>query len=254
MSVMNRNTAHLLKSWGIAILLMALIGYGVVFQAVHGDAVAIITVAVMMTFACSIILWGRYKRLKLYREPTPDPAIQLFHRTLKRAKDGAALAAHSSAYAAILYGQYDRAREELCAVRWSTLLPMYQGYEVHIYALLALFQMKNAANALEFASEAKELCAANERLPGVKSSMRALEALIDCCRLLQGTGDPECESRLEQATRKLPGVAPAIPAWALTTHLRQIGNSTRASEYERIVDRLTPHCAPLHEFSFPRSI
>ena len=68
-----------------------------------------------------------------------------------------AAAAHLSALAATIYGQFDRAREELAAVDWDKTPAMYRGHRLHVLALIALLEKQDAAEALRLAAEARAL-------------------------------------------------------------------------------------------------
>jgi hypothetical protein len=251
---MNQNAVHLLKIYVPAGLLIIALAAGAIYRAVQGDPVALIGVTFGLALSGVVFIWARYKRMALFRESSPDSAIQFYHRRFNRTPNGIALAAYMSAYAATLYGQYDRAREELCAIRWTNLPPLYQGFETHIHALLALFQMRNVANAMDLALEAKNFCTVDLGLPGAKTSTEAFDALILSCRAIQGESSPQAVAKLDRAIQKLPGVAPAIPAWAMAVRLRAAGLPGEAAKYERVVDQLTPHCAPLHQFNYHLSI
>ncbi|GAC1662416.1 MAG: hypothetical protein NVS9B15_25770 [Acidobacteriaceae bacterium] len=142
----NPNTKHLLKWWAVIIvgsgLLLVGMTLGLISGLHRGDYTPIIALAVGAAFTTFGVLRGRRKALSLYRETTPDRAIAFYHSSFKRAPNGKALAAVLSAYAAVLYGEFDRAREELGSINWAALPPMYQGFETHIHSLLAIFQTK----------------------------------------------------------------------------------------------------------------
>ena len=213
------------------------------------DYTPIIAVAGSIVVAVTISVWSRRKGLLLFREPSPDHAIAYYHSCAKRAPNWRtlALAAFQSAYAAALYGQFDRAREELASVRWTTLPPMYEGFEVYIHSLLALFEAKDYSKALRLAQEARDLCDASEKFPGVKKSRAALDANVAVCELLVGKNDSEVLGRLDRASKELPGVSAAIPAWALANYQTKLGQEVEAEKSLAIVKRLLPHCTILHD-------
>src|ERR1700691_2529378 len=98
----------------------------------------------------------------MFRNPTPDRLIENYHATLLNARarkipHADAAAAHLSALAATVYGQYDRAREELAAVDWDQAPAMYRGHRLHMLALIALLEKRDAAAALQLAAEAQAL-------------------------------------------------------------------------------------------------
>lgn len=247
----NPNTKHLVKWWAVILaaggLLLVGMTFGVIGGLRRGEYTPVVALAIGVAFAAFSVLRGRRKALALFRETTPDRAIAFYHRAFKRAPNGKALAAHSSAYAAVLYGEFDRAREELGSLNWDALPPMYQGFEAHIHSLLAIFQAKDYLKALLLAEEARDLTEASKSLPGVATSREAHDANVAICELLTGKRDPELLSQLDRACKNLPGVAPAIPSWALATYYAKSGQSEAAKRYSSIVRRLLPHSILLHD-------
>jgi hypothetical protein len=156
------------------------------------------------------------------------------------------MAAYSSSFAAVLYGQFDRAREELAVVNWNSLPPMYQGFEAYIHSLLAIFEAKDYARALGLAQEARDYCNVSEVFPGVKTSRDALEANVVVCELLAGKSSAAMLDQLSRAVKELPGVSPAIPAWALAAYFKKLGQHAAAAEQAAVVRRLAPHCSCLN--------
>jgi tetratricopeptide (TPR) repeat protein len=213
----------------------------------RGDYTPVIGLVFAIAFVTFTVLRGRRKALALFREATPDRAIAFYHSSLKRAPNGKPLAAHSSAFAAVLYGEFDRAREELSSINWAALLPVYQGFETHIHSLLAIFEAKDYLKALQLAEEARDLTEASEKLPGVATSRAAHDANVAVCELLTGKRNPELLSRLDKACKDLPGVSPAIPSWALATYYAKAGESDAAERYSSIVRRLLPHSILLRD-------
>ena len=221
--------------------------FGLISGLHRGDYTPAIALGAGVAVATLTLLRGRRKALTLFRETTPDRAIAFYHSSLKRAPNGKALAAHSSAYAAVLYGEFDRAREELGSINWVALPPMYQGFEAHIHSLLALFQAKDYPKALLLAEEARDLTEAFKSLPDIATSRAAHDANVAVCELLIGKSNPELLSQLDKACKDLPGVAPAIPSWALATYYAKAGQSEAAERYSSIVRRLLPHSILLRD-------
>jgi len=247
----NPNTKHLLKWWAVIIVAGGLLLVGMTFGLIsglhRGDYIPVIAIAVGVAFATFSVLRGRRKALALFRETTPDRAIAFYHSSLRRAPNGKPLAAYSSAFAAVLYGEFDRAREELGSINWAALPPMYQGFETHIHSLLAIFEGKDYSKALLLAEEARDLTEASKNLPGVARGRAAHDANVAVCELLTGKSNPELLSRLNKACKDLPGVSPAIPSWALATYYAKTGQSEAAERYSSIVRRLLPHSILLHD-------
>jgi hypothetical protein len=205
--------------------------------------------AVLFVVVCVVALniyLARRRALRLFQEATPDRAIAYYHTSTRRIPNGKAMAAYLSGFAAILYGHFDRAREELATVNWTSLPPMYQGFEAYVHSLLAIFEGEDYPRALVLAQEARDFCTVSEAFPGSKTSRAALEANVAVCELLAGRSDAALLDQLNHAVKELPGVSPAIPAWALATYNKKLGQDAAAAEYMAVVQRLVPHCACLH--------
>jgi hypothetical protein len=97
------------------------------------------------------------------------------------------------------------------------------------------------------AEEALELCEVSGKFPGSNTSRVALKTNVAVCELLAGKDTSGLLDRLERATKELPGVSPAIPAWALAAYYTKTGQQTAAARYLAVVQRLVPHCAPLND-------
>jgi hypothetical protein len=245
------NTKHLLKSWAIVILICCLVAVGLIVGVIGGvrrrDYTPFIAAAVGLAIASITVLRARRKAQFLFKESTPDRAIAFYHSSTKRIPNGKAMAAYMSAFAAVLYGQFGRAREELVSVNWATLPPMYQGFETYIHSLLAIFEAKDYPRALSLAEEACDLCDVSERFPGAKKSRVTLETNVAVCQLLAGKSDSEVVTRLDRASKELSGVASAIPSWALAVHHTRSGDAATAERYLTVVKRLLPHDTPLND-------
>ncbi len=119
-----------------AVLFTALMVTGVAGNVAHGSYLAIPVILSVLVLAFAGIwlgFWINQQRIRLmFRDKTPDRVIANYHATLLRARSRGiahadAAAAHLSALAATIYGQFDRAREELDAVDWDKAPAMYQG-------------------------------------------------------------------------------------------------------------------------------
>lgn len=242
---METNTKHLLKWWTVIIVLGGLLFAGIatgLLGGLHrGDYTPVIAVAVAIGFAAFSTLRSRRKALLLWKEPSPDRAIAFYHTSTKKIPNGKAMGAYLSAFAAVLYGQFERAREELASVNWASLPPLYQGFETYVHSLLAIFEARDYPRALLLAEEARDLSEASTKLPGVAASRASHDANVAVCELLSGKDSPELLSRLDTACKNLPGVAPAIPSWALASYYAKAGQSDAAERYSAIVRRLVPH-------------
>jgi hypothetical protein len=244
---MKKNSLYLLKWYAFAAALGGLLLFGVIAGLRRGDYTPVIAVTIGLAFVCLSLLSARRKKVVLFRNPTPDRAIAQYHNSLKRVPNGKAMAAYLSAFAAVLYGEYDRAREELAAVNWEKCPPMYQGFESYVHSLLAIFQSKDYSKALLLAEEARDLCAVDGRFPGAAKSGVALAANVAVCKLLLGNTDQVILTQVETAARQTSGVSPAIPAWAMAAYHTSAGRPDAAEGYIAIVKRLVPHGAALRD-------
>jgi len=252
MPLMRENTLHLLRLWIPSAAIVVLVGAGFVYNLVQGDSTAYYAIGTTACLFAGIVLWTRRRVKAVFAEPTADKAIAFYRRQMEQMPEGKAMVAYHCALAAALYGDFDRAREELCRVNWSSLPPMYQGYESHIHSLFALFETHDYQKALEFAQEALDLCAVPSALPGADTAQRALSAHASVCRILLGIPTSQDRAELELAVDKLPGIGPAIPAWALAAHYHSAGDDGVAGKYMAISRRLLPNSPGLADYPFKR--
>jgi hypothetical protein len=245
------NAKHLLKSWAIVIFICGVVAIwliGVLIASLRrGEYTPLIAVTAGLAVTSMTLLRARRKAQLLFKDSTPDRAIAFYHSSMKRIPNGKAMAAYTSAFAAVLYGQFERAREELASVNWATLPPMYQGFETYIHSLLAVLEAKDYPRALSLAEEARDLCDVSENFPGAKKSRVALEINVAVCEMLTGKSDPGVVTRLDRASKELSGVAAAIPSWALAVHHTRSGDAAAAERYLAVVKRLLPHDTPLND-------
>jgi hypothetical protein len=245
------NAKYLLKSWAIVIFICCVVAIGLVGGMIGGlsrrDYTPFIAVAAGLAVVSVTLLRARRKAQLLFKDSTPDRAIAFYHSSMKRIPNGNAMAAYQSAFAAVLYGQFERAREELTSVNWATLPPMYRGFEAYIHSLLAIFEAKDYPRALSLAEEARDLCDVSDKFPGAKKSRVGLEANVAVCEMLTGKSDSAVVTRLDRASKELSGVASAIPSWALAVHYTRSGDVSAAERYLAVVKRLLPHDTPLND-------
>ena len=250
---MDANTKHLLKLWAVVLPFCAFVittmVIGLVKGARKGELTPYVAVLAAALFVTVTILLARRRTSTLFQEPSADRAITYYHRSVSAIPNAKAMAAYLSAFAAVTYGEFDRARYELAAVNWASLPPMYQGFETYIHSLLAIFEARDYSRALSFAEEVRELGTVDSRFPGAGRSRIATEANIAVCQLLLGNHSVEILDQLEKGIRKLPGIAPALPAWAMATHYLKMGSQTYAEKYIAIVQRLLPHSILLRSFN-----
>jgi hypothetical protein len=142
-------------------------------------------------------------------------------------------AAHLSALAATIYGQFDRAREELAAVDWDKAPAMYQGHRLHVLALIAILEKQDAGAALKLAAKAKAL----EQTDPAGS----LPVLHDAIQVAAGAGDDAAVTRTEQGAGRKAGALPAICAWALWLHFYRLGQTAKADRYKERLRAAAPY-------------
>lgn len=210
----------------------ALMLAGVVGNVVRGNYMAVPLVGSALLLAVAVIwfgIWLNQRRIQMmFRHPTPDRLIENYHATLLHARarkipNAEAVAAYLSALAATVYGQFDRAREELDVVDWRKAPPMYQGHRLHLLALVALLEKRDPTAARRLAAEARELEKAD--------AAGGLPVLDGAIRVATGEGDEETMGRTRRAAGRGVGAMPAVCAWALSLHLESAGQPAEAGRY-----------------------
>jgi len=247
LGAVNANTRHLLKWWAVIVFFVGLLLFGLISGLARGDYIPAVGMLVALGVMALFIRRARRKVFLLFQEATPERAIAYSHSSTRRIPNGKAMAAYMSGLAAVLYGQFDRAREELAAVNWVSLPPMYQGFEAHVHSLLAIFEAKDYARALALAQEARDFCNVSDAFPGSKTSRAGLETLVAVCKLLTGQDSSAVLDTLCRAVKELPGVSPLIPAWALAVYHKKLGQDGAAAEYLAVVERLAPYSVCLND-------
>jgi hypothetical protein len=216
----------------VGALFAAVMLTGVIGNLVQGNYAALPLVMLALVLAAGVIWFGvriNQRRIQImFRKPTPDQLIEHYHATLLQARarkipNADAVAAHLSALAATVYGQFDRAREELDAVDWSKAPAMYQGHRLHMMALIALLESQDRATALRLAHEAEAL-EHTDRAGG-------LPALHDAILVATGEGDGEALERVQRTADRGVGAIPAISAWAVSLYCDRNDQSARAEQY-----------------------
>jgi len=220
----------------------ALLFTGIAGNVAHGNFIAIPVVLSALVLAAGAIwfgLWLNQQRVRLmFRDKTPDRLIANYHATLLHARAGKiayadAAAAHLSALAATVYGQFDRAREELAAVDWNKTPAMYRGHRLHVLALIALLEKQDRAEALRLAAEAQAL----EQTDPAGS----LPVLHDAILVAAGEANEEAIKRVQQGARRKAGALPAVCAWALWLHFYRTGQAVEALTWRDRLRAAAPH-------------
>jgi len=231
-----------------AVLFAALMLAGVVGNVVRGNFLAIPVICSALVLAGLLIWLGvkvNQRRIQImYRRPTPDRLIEHYHATLLQARarkipHADAVAAHLSALAAVVYGQFDRAREELATVDWDQTPAMYRGHRLHMLALIALLEKQDQAAALQLAAEAQAL---EQTDPA-----GGLPALHDAILVAAGEGDAETIKRVQHVSGRAVGALPALSAWALSLYLERNGQEKEAGPYRERALEAAPHFVALSQ-------
>ena len=116
---MKANTKHLLKLYAIVPFACAYLLFATIVLLRRGEHAPVIAFAALIAIVGPLfVLWVRRKALLVFKHPTPDRAIALYHGFRFRAPHSKALLIYNSAFAAVLYGEFDRAREELASINW----------------------------------------------------------------------------------------------------------------------------------------
>ena len=228
-------------------LFVAVMLAGIAGNVVRGNYMAAPLIGSALLLTVGVIWIGirlNQRRVQImFRHPTPDRLIENYHATMLRARarkipNADAAVAYLSAMAAAIYGQFDRAREELAAVDWESAPAMYQGHRLHMLALIALLERHDQAEALRLAAEAQEL----ERSDPAGS----LPILHDAILVAAGAGDDEAIRRTRQAAGKKAGALPALCAWALWLHFDRAGQADEAARYRESAREAAPYFVGLN--------
>jgi hypothetical protein len=174
----------------------------------------------------------------MFKDKTPDRLIANYHATLLHARarkiaNADAAAAHLSALAATVYGQFDRAREELAEVDWEGAPPMYRGHRLHVLALIALLEQQDKTEALRLEAEAQAL----ERT----DPAGGLPIIHDAILVATGEANEETIKRTQQGAGRHAGALPAICAWALWLHNYRTGQTAEADRYRARLRGVAPY-------------
>lgn len=232
-----------------AALFAALMITGVAGNVAHGNYTAIpiiFSALALVAFVVWFSIWFNRRRIRLmFQDPTPDRLIAHYHATVlhagpRRIPHSDAAAAYLSALAATIYGQFDRARQELDAIDWEQRPAMYRGHRAHILAVIALLEKQDEAEARRLAAEARAL-EDTDPVGGMPILHSAILVAI-------GDGEDDDVKRTQSAALGSSGAMPAICAWALSVHFGRAGDVMGATRYEGLLREVAPHfaCPLLH--------
>jgi hypothetical protein len=216
----------------VTALFLAIMAVGFVGNIRTGNYV-VIPIAFTAIAICGGAIWLAHYRVRvMLRDRTP-----YYHGSVRRIEHAPAVAAYLSGLAATFFGEFDRARQELDAVDWDKLPPMYRGHRLYVLATLALLEETDYPKALRLAAQAKEL---ESQSPG-----GGLVLLDDVIHLVAEGATPEKMARLERAANKQHGLVPGMCAWALAVHYKRNNEPDKASDYKALLKLAIPHSVPL---------
>ncbi len=238
MSGSHRQTIALAVLGGVfAVILVA----GLAGSAARGKYIAIpiafLVLAVTVT-AIWVSIWFNQRRIEnMFRQSTPDRLIDHYHASLLRAQarkipNADAAGADLAALAASVYGQYDRAREELGKANWNQASALYRARRLDVLALIALLEDSDNATAARLAHQARETEAAPT-------------PVRDAVLIAVGEGDEESLKRAQRVAGRGAGALAALSAWALSLYCGRNGQDSEASRYRNIAKQAAPHLAIL---------
>ena len=241
----NSNTKYLLRWWVLLLLLGPLMVFGFAKAVVRGEYLVPVVVTVALVVLLLLMWRSKQQALRFFRDPTPNRAVEHYHRTMPRAHNGEALAAYMCGLVLTLYGDYDEARTELSRVSWTKFPPMYDGFRTYVLSIIALLEKRDCSKALDLALEARDLCSTSAIFPGWATSKRSLDAHVLACELLTNPTKDRVASDLEKSVKALPVIARLIPVWSLAQYYNRIGQPQPADVHMTTLRRLVPNCKPL---------
>ena len=226
-------------------LFIALMIAGVAGNVVHGNykAVPLVFSALALSvFAIWLSIWFNHHRARLmFRDPSPNRLIAHYHATVRRIQYADAAAAYLSALAAAVYGQFDRARQELAAVDWEKAPAMYRGNRLHVLALVAVLEKQDKREALRLAAQAVALNDADAGIDAKSGPAGGVPILHDVILVATGEGGADAMDRTRRAAGRTAGVMPPLCAWALSLYCERSGQSAEAARYRNQVLGAIPH-------------
>ena len=221
---------------------------GVAGNVVRGNFMAIPLVLSALVLGVAVIwlgIWLNQRRIQImFRQPTPERLIENYRATLLHARarkipNAEAVASYLSALAATIYGQFDRAREELALVDWAKVPPMYQGHRLHLLALIALLEKRDTSGARQLAAEAREL-----EKTDAAGGLPVLDGAILVAIGENDNDDNDGNAALQRTRRAANrgvGAMPALCAWALSLHFERSEQPAEAARYRERAREAAPH-------------
>jgi hypothetical protein len=220
---------------------VAMLVAGIAGNVVRGNYIAIPIAFLVLAFAIAAIwasIWFNQRRIQnMFRQPTPDRLIEHYHSSQLRAQarkipNSDAAAADLAALAATVYGQFDRAREELAKANWEQASAMYRARRLDTLAVIALLEDEDKDEAIRLTDEARAV------EPTTTSLRDAVEIAV-------GRGDEESLKRAQRSARRGAGAIAALNAWALSLYCGRNGQEAEAERYLKLAQGAAPHLAVL---------
>lgn len=215
----------------------AMLVTGLAGSAARGNYIGIGIAVLLLVFTVSAIwvsIWFNQRRIQnMFRQGTPERLIEHYHASLLRAQarkipNADAATAELAALAVVVYGQYDRAREELEKANWGQASALYRARRLDILALIALLEKRDNATAVRLAHEAREIEAAPT-------------PLRDAVLIAAGEGDEESLKRAQKMAGRTAGALAALSAWALSLYCARNGQDSEAQRYLKAANQAAPH-------------
>ena len=214
---------------------------GLIGNAKTGNYVATPLLLTAVGISILVLWFGQFRVRQMLLDKTPDRLIAHYHKSVRRLPHADAAIAYLSALAAVFFGEFDRARQELEPVNWDTTRPMYKGHRLYVLALLAILEENDYPKALQLTAQAKELEA--------RDAAGGFELLDNAIRLVAGGVAPDEQDlvieRLQKSAKKASGLIPGISAWALALHYHRSNKPDLATEFKENLRSAVPHSLPL---------
>lgn len=194
-------------------------------------------VLVLALLAGWVGIWANQRRVQMmFRKPTPDQLIENYHASMLKARarripHAEEACAWLSGLAAAMYGQFDRAREELNAVDWDQATAAYRADRDCVLALAALLETRDREAALRILSGAEGATPTNQP-PGL---------LWTALRVAAGEADGAAIERAQKGAERAPGAIPALCAWGMALECQRRGQSKEAKHYIALIRKAAPH-------------
>ncbi len=231
-----------------AALFTAVMVIGLAGNVVRGSYLALPIVGgvlVLVLLAGWAGVWANQRRIHLmFRQPTPDKLIANYHASLLQARarkipHAVEACAWLSGLAAAMYGEFDRARQELVAGDWDGAPAAYRANRDCVLALIALLERPDRDKALRILGDAPV-----EQAPGL---------FWTALRVAAGEADKAVIERAQKGAERAVGAIPALCAWGVALECQRRGQAKEASHYIELIRRAAPRFVGLGSTSAERN-